>query len=136
MSGIVNAQEVKPRLNHIALQVYNLNTTTNFYKNVVGLQQIPDPFDDDIHTWLDIGGGQLHLIEGGEKFTGQRDKNNHLCFSVNDMDKFIQRLEAAQITYSDWPGKEGAVTIRPDGIKQIYFMDPDGHWLEINDDHR
>jgi lactoylglutathione lyase len=26
--------------------------------------------------------------------------------------------------------------VRVDGVKQIYFQDPDGHWLEINDDYK
>jgi len=25
------------------------------------------------------------------------------------------------------------VTTRPDGVHQIWFQDPDGYWLEIND---
>jgi catechol-2,3-dioxygenase len=24
--------------------------------------------------------------------------------------------------------------VRPDGVKQIYFQDPEGYWIEINDD--
>jgi len=23
--------------------------------------------------------------------------------------------------------------VRPDGVRQIYFQDPDGYWLEVND---
>ncbi len=37
-----------------------------------------------------------------------------------------------KIAYSDWPGKPNTVNIRADGIKQIYFQDPDGYWLEVN----
>ncbi|WP_143962347.1 VOC family protein [Litoribacter populi] len=129
-----NAQDIQVRLNHLALQVKNLETSREFYKDVVGLPQISDPFNDDIHAWLDMGGSQLHLIEGG-KDEGEKDKNNHLCFSVDDMDAFIEKLRKHNITFSDWPGKEGAITTRPDGIQQIYFQDPDGHWIEVNDDH-
>ncbi|RYF13836.1 MAG: VOC family protein, partial [Flavobacteriales bacterium] len=25
------------------------------------------------------------------------------------------------------------VTLRPDGIHQLYLQDPDGHWIEVND---
>ena len=34
---------------------------------------------------------------------------------------------------SVWEGDEGAVTLRGDGIRQIFFQDLDGYWLEIND---
>ncbi|WP_246539009.1 VOC family protein [Litoribacter ruber] len=128
------AQDLQVRLNHIALQVKELETSRDFYKNVIGLPQIQDPFNDDIHAWLDMGGSQLHLIEGGID-EGEKDKNNHLCFSVNDMEAFIQQLKKHNVTFSDWPGEEGAITVRPDGIRQIYFKDPDGHWIEVNDDH-
>jgi lactoylglutathione lyase len=31
------------------------------------------------------------------------------------------------------PGEKMAITNRVDGVKQIYFKDPDGYWIEIND---
>ncbi|HZV69551.1 MAG TPA: hypothetical protein VFG10_08405 [Saprospiraceae bacterium] len=37
-----------------------------------------------------------------------------------------------KITYSDWPGVKHKVNIRADGIKQIFFQDPDGYWIEVN----
>jgi len=134
MAGGVHAQGLTVKLNHIAVQVTDLNTSKNFYQNIIGLRQIPDPFNDDVHVWFNIGHSQLHLIESGT-VGGEQDKNSHICFSVTNMEKFIDRLEAAEITYSDWPGKEGAVTTRPDGVKQIYFRDPDGYWIEVNDDN-
>lgn len=41
-----------------------------------------------------------------------------------------------KIEFEDWAGTRKAVTLRVDGIKQVYFKDPDGHWLEVNDDHK
>jgi lactoylglutathione lyase len=29
--------------------------------------------------------------------------------------------------------KRWTITTRVDGVKQIYFKDPDGYWIEIND---
>ena len=37
-----------------------------------------------------------------------------------------------KLDYSDWPGNSGKINIRADGVKQIYFQDPDGYWLEVN----
>jgi lactoylglutathione lyase len=42
-------------------------------------------------------------------------------------------LKKANIPFEDWAGKSGAITLRVDGVKQIYFQDPDGYWIEIND---
>ncbi len=51
-----------------------------------------------------------------------------------DIDSFINHLNNAVINYEDSRGTKNAVTVRADGIKQIYFTDPDGYWIEINND--
>src|SRR3954467_14899298 len=120
-------------LEHIAVYVNNLEVSTNFYKNILQLDTIPEPFHDGRHTWFSIGGkSQLHLISGAAKDI-VHDKNSHLCFRVPSMDAFISRLKAAGVSYEDWPGNKQSVNTRPDGVKQIYFKDPDGWWIEIND---
>src|SRR6476469_10046293 len=71
-----------PVLNHIAIYVVNLKTSTDFYTNVIQLDTIPEPFHDNKHTWFAIGPvGHLHVIEGA-KVAVPHDKNMHLCFSV------------------------------------------------------
>lgn len=121
-------------LNHIAIYVFDLKKSTEFYESVLQLKQIPEPFHDGRHTWFTIGAaGSLHLIQGAPANI-TRDKNDHLCFSVNSIDKFISNLDKHKIEYTNWPGTEKAPTVRVDGVKQVYFVDPDGHWIEINDD--
>ncbi|AKD05524.1 glyoxalase [Pontibacter korlensis] len=122
------------RLNHIAVYVHDLKTSTNFYENVLQLEQIPEPFHDGLHTWFTLGdAGQLHLIQGAPQNV-KRDKNDHLCFSVESIEDFIAHLDKHKVNYSNWPGTAKAPTVRPDGVKQIYFQDPDGHWIEVNND--
>lgn len=121
-------------LNHIAVHVVNLEKSTAFYENVLQLEKIPEPFKDGLHTWFTLGGaGQLHLIQGAGKAT-VHNKNEHLCFSVKSIEDFINNLAKHNIEYTNWPGTAKAPTVRVDGIKQIYFQDPDGHWIEINND--
>ena len=121
-------------LNHIAVHVNNLEKSTAFYEQVLQLKKIPEPFKDGLHTWFSIGAaGQLHLIQGAEQNT-KHNKNAHLCFSVPSIESFIANLDQHKITYTNWPGTEKAPTVRVDGVKQIYFQDPDGNWLEINND--
>ena len=120
-------------LNHIAVYVADLAKATEFYKGVLGLQEIPEPFKDNRHTWFTLGSaGQLHLIQGA-KIGNDHDKNEHLCFSVVSVEDFVKNLNTRKVPYEDWPGKLNTITTRVDGVKQIYFKDPDGHWLEIND---
>lgn len=138
-SSYANAQgktEIEVKLNHIGMYVSDLKVSTAFYENILNLKQIPEPFHDGRHTWFTLGAtGHLHLIQGiGEKKTFERDRNDHLCFSVANMDAFIANLDKHHIEYTNFPGTAKEPTIRPDGVKQIYFKDPDGHLLEINND--
>jgi lactoylglutathione lyase len=132
-SCAVAQKEASPRLNHIAFYVLDLKVSTDFYLNVVGLDTMPEPFHDGRHTWFVIGPkSHLHIISGA---TSKREqiKNSHLCLTVPSVDNFIKRLEKSNTPYESWEGKKSAVTNRVDGVKQIYFQDPDGYWIEIND---
>ena len=128
-----NAQN-KPRINHIALYVMDLKTSTHFYQQVIGLDTIPEPFHDGRHTWFSLGTpGHLHIISGAAAKT-PHDKNTHLCFSVPSINEFIANLKKHKVEFENWAGEKHTVTNRVDGVKQIYFTDPDGYWIEINDD--
>jgi lactoylglutathione lyase len=123
-------------LNHIAVYVVDLKVATDFYKNVFDLEIIPEPFHDGRHTWFSIGpAGHLHIISGA-KAAAVHDKNEHLCFSVASVDDFVKKLKAMKIDFESWAGEKQGITNRVDGVKQVYFKDPDGHWLEVNDDHK
>ena len=136
--NIVPQKAVQPKaiLNHIALYVSDLKTSTDFYRLIIGLDTIPNPFNDMRHTWFQIDThGHLHLIQGlKEKLNN--DKNTHLCFSVLSMDAVTNQLTKADIPFENWGGEKMKYNVRVDGIKQIYLQDPDGYWIEINDDRK
>ena len=121
------------RLNHIALWVTNLKTSTTFYQSIIGLDTIPEPFHDGKHTWLSVGPqAALHLIEGAP-LAEDRPKHTHLCFSVTSLEALAKRLDSAGIKWESWTGEIHTATLRTDGVHQIYFKDPDGYWVEVND---
>jgi|SRR5690606_10348583 len=129
------AQEAMPVLNHIALSVRNLEKSTVFYRDVLQLDTIPEPFQDGKHTWFQIGPhSQLHLIEGTE-VAGQHHMATHLCFSVPTITDFIERLNHFNIPFVNWQGEKQQFNVRVDGIKQLYLQDPNGYWIEINDEY-
>ena len=122
------------RINHAALYVSNLAKSTSFYQEIIGLDTIPEPFHDGKHTWFSIGDrAHLHLIAGRKK-PSESEKDAHLCFSTTKLDNLIEKLNRQHIPYEDWAGHPSGVTRRVDGIRQIYFRDPDGYWIEVNDD--
>ena len=124
----------KATLNHIAQYVVDLNVSTNFYKNIIGLDTIPEPFHDGRHTWFSVGPkSHLHIISGATQKT-EHDKNAHLCFSVVSVTDFIETLKKNNIPFENWAGEKNTYTNRVDGVKQIYFKDPDDYWIEVNND--
>ena len=121
-------------VSHVALYVFDLQKSVDFYKSVLGLQQLPEPFKDGKHVWLRMGPhSQLHIIQGAAKVE-PHDKNSHLAFSVKDLKKFTARLDNAGVRYGSWTSDEKRTTARPDGVEQVYLQDPDNFWVEVNND--
>jgi lactoylglutathione lyase len=121
------------RLNHIAVYVSDLKKSADFYQRLLNLQEIEEPFKDGKHVWFSLGAaGQLHLIQGA-KVKMEYNKNTHLCFSVLSIPDFIKKMDQQKVEYLNWEGTAKAPTVRVDGVKQVYFKDPDGYWLEVND---
>jgi lactoylglutathione lyase len=130
----VNAQKPKVHINHTAIFVIDINASGQFYSNIIGLDTVPEPFHDGKHIWYSTGTHtMLHVIAGA---TAKRDyyKNQHTCFTVPDFNQFIKKLKELNWSYEDVAGNKNAVTTRIDGVHQIWLQDPDGYWLEINDD--
>lgn len=134
-SGFLRAQEtISPTFtfNHLALSVKNLDRSADFYKNVLNLPEITNRTKMDGIRWFSLGGGkELHLISILKENVAT-NKAVHFALTTNDFDGFVSTLDKMKIAYSDWPGASHKVNLRADGIKQVYFQDPDGYWIEIN----
>ena len=118
--------------NHLALSVKDVGRSADFYKKVLNLNEITNRTKMEGIRWFSIGEGkELHLISI-VKDNVTVNKAVHLALTTSNFDRFIKTLEGANITYSDWPGTPNKINIRADGIKQIYFQDPDGYWIEVN----
>jgi lactoylglutathione lyase len=123
----------QPVFNHAALCAKNLRKTADFYSTVLELKKIHHPFNDTLHVWFKIGEGlALHVIQGDCPST-VHDISIHLCFSVPSLDAFMHHLDQLHVSYGNWNGEPKKVQLRADGVKQIYFQDPDGFWIEVND---
>ncbi len=127
-----NDPDIQFSIDHLAIAVTDLEESEAFYRDVVGLKQIEEPFGVGRHAWFDLGQVELHVIRAADE-RRKRNLSNHLCLSVNDMDQFIGRITSHGVQFYDASGNPGEINIRPDGIHQIYITDPDGYWIEIND---
>jgi lactoylglutathione lyase len=125
---------ITPIISHIALKVTNLERSTVFYRDTLGLQPIDEPFKIGMHSWFALGAHcQLHLISGGSKIPSFHI-DHHLALSTTDLDLFIANLQKDDVAFFDAFKIQGKIHVRPDGIRQVFFQDPDGYWLEMNND--
>ncbi len=127
------SQHAKAHINHTAIYVVDVKTSAAFYQNIIGLDTMPEPFNDGKHAWFSIGPGiALHIIQGAKK-KKKYYKNQHTCFTIPSVEIFTTLLKRQNITWEDRDGTKMATTVRIDGVKQIWLKDPDGYWIEIND---
>ena len=118
--------------NHLALSVKDVGKAADFYKNVLGLDEITNKTKIEGIRWFSMGEGkELHLISI-IKENVNINKAVHVALTTNNFDALVKSLEEKNITYSDWPGTPNKVNMRADGIKQIFFRDVDGYWIEVN----
>jgi catechol 2,3-dioxygenase-like lactoylglutathione lyase family enzyme len=134
-SKLIRAQEtpnINMVFNHVALSVKDVNSSADFYHKVLNLSEIANRTKVDGIIWLSLGEGkELHLVSilKGDIII---NKAVHFALTTTTFDDFVTNLERMNIPYSSWLGEENKITIRADGIKQIYLQDPDGYWIEVN----
>ncbi|MDO6473653.1 VOC family protein [Maribacter sp. 1_MG-2023] len=127
-----SAQSFDFQYDHYSVIVKDLDKVGAFYKDVLNLKEIPHPSAPSGFKWFAIqGNSQLHLI-GKDSVAMKHSKSVHLCLATQKLDELIASLEEKNVPYWDWPGKENTVTLRADGVRQIYLKDPENNWVEIN----
>lgn len=115
-------------LNHVALFVSDVERSSRYYGDQLGLPALPRPAFDFPGAWFRIGAAQeLHLI--GDRLAGPitaRTRTGHFAMQVEDLDAVARRLEAQGVVFAK-------PVFRPDGARQIFLEDPDGHLVEFCD---
>ena len=121
-------------INHIALSVKDVNESIEFYKKVLLLTEIKNTASNSKTRWLSISEGkQLHLIPRPNTEI-KTNKAAHFALATATLNTFVKHLDELNVEYSDWLDTPDKDYIRKDGIVQIYFQDPNGYWIEINND--
>ncbi len=121
-------------ISHIALFVTDLHRSACFYNEVLQLEPLEEPFKLGLHCWFSLGSScQLHLIARAAQ-VHQFHINHHLALRTSLFDETLERLSRNRIAYCDPFENKDRIYVRPDGVRQVFFQDPDGYWIELNDE--
>ena len=134
MFGVAKTQTTV-MADHVALYVKDLKKSADFYRDVMLLKEITEPFHDGKHVWLRTGEhSQLHLILGAAAVV-DHDINSHFAYYVPNLAVFTKHLDELHVKYGNWKQDSTNPQLRPDGVKKVYLQDPDNVWIEVNDDN-
>ncbi|WP_289024018.1 VOC family protein [uncultured Salegentibacter sp.] len=122
----------KLKKDHDTIRVKDLKVSVPFYRDILGLEQIDNAGLGDHIKWFKLGNEvQVHLVESD--IVVEKNKGVHSAFNTQNLTKFMEFLKANNIAFENGDGEKNTFTDRPDGVRQIYFQDPDGYWIEVND---
>lgn len=108
-------------INHITLAVTNLATSIAFYRDILGCELRAQWAEG---AYLEAGNLWLCLAQQDQEIADRSHDYSHIAFSVSEID-FNQHAASLSSRLHIW--KEN----RSEG-NSIYFLDPDGHRLEIH----
>jgi catechol 2,3-dioxygenase-like lactoylglutathione lyase family enzyme len=119
---------------HVTIICADLEATRRFYVAVLGMTEVPRPAFGFPGAWFQIGNVQIHATQEGREAgkAGWGDqgvtvvsRGHHFAFAVDNVS------EALEIARSHGVRIASPLQVRPDGFKQAYLYDPDGHVVEI-----
>lgn len=125
------------RLDHVAVQVADLDRAIDFYTGTLGLRLMFRELDEEHHeafAFLEMEGGNLELLQ-------MLDEQNrpvpcvtpkprppycpHVALGVDDLDAILDTLARAEI-----PLLKGPLAI-PGKVRWCYVADPDNNVIEF-----
>jgi catechol 2,3-dioxygenase-like lactoylglutathione lyase family enzyme len=119
---------------HVTIICADLEATRRFYVGVLGMTEVPRPAFGFPGLWFQVGNVQIHATqqspEAGLAGWGNRggtvaSRGHHIAFAVDDMAKALEIVERLGVPIAS------PLQRRPDGFKQVYIYDPDGHVVEL-----
>ena len=109
------------QLDHCSVLITDVERSRRFYRDLLGLREIPPPRTFDfVVLWFELGNHQLHLLLKDKPDTLSP---RHFALRVADV--------AAARRYFAERGVPTQETIRIPGADRFFISDPDGNRIEI-----
>jgi catechol 2,3-dioxygenase-like lactoylglutathione lyase family enzyme len=115
------------RILHHSINVESrLDEAVSFYADVLGLPATPRPEIPGVNGfWFELGDAQLHLVDAPAGAGPIHPTGPHVCLAVADLEGAVAELTALGI--ETVRGAQGSTV-------QIWFVDPLGHTIELQQD--
>src|SRR3954449_13574089 len=119
---------------HVTLICADLEATRRFYVDFLGMSAVPRPAFKFPGLWFQLGNVQIHVTQespesGRAGWANQggavTSRGHHIAFKVDDSSATSSIAEASGVRIAS------PLQQRPDGYKQLYLYDPDGHLVEL-----
>jgi catechol 2,3-dioxygenase-like lactoylglutathione lyase family enzyme len=119
---------------HVTIICADLDATRDFYVGVLGMTEVARPSFGFPGLWFQIGNVQIHATqqspEAGRAGWGDRggritSRGHHFAFAVDNVERTLEMVQTRGVRIAS------PLQLRPDGFKQVYLYDPDGHVVEL-----
>lgn len=118
------------RIDHVALDVADLETSIEFYTSHFGFKRY---YDQTTPTGLRIG--YLELGPTVLELVGRKSENGmagfHFCLITDDFDGAVAKLNGDGIPFVTPPHPTDARKPEEKGWRRVVFQGPDGEHIEI-----
>ena len=108
-------------VHHVSINVRDVEEALAFYVGALGMTVRSDrPNFDFAGAWLDVGGEQVHLIQGPPP----EPRGQHFAVRVADLNASVGELRRRGVEVSD-PVPVGSA-------RQCFLSDPSGNLVELH----
>ena len=109
------------QLDHVSVIITDVARSRRFYRDLLGLQEIPKPRTFDfVVLWFDLGNMHIHLLL----------KDNPDTISARHFALRVADVAAARTWFAEH-GVPIQETTRIPGADRFFIQDPDGNRIEI-----
>jgi catechol 2,3-dioxygenase-like lactoylglutathione lyase family enzyme len=109
------------QLDHVSVLITDVTKSRAFYRDVLGLKEIPKPKTFDfVALWFELGDQTLHLLQ---KPQPDSRSSRHFALRVRDVDAARQFVRSKGIAPEE--------TTKIPGCDRFFLYDPDGNRIEV-----